>query len=251
MTTRAQIRSWTRSVLAADPRLELIESNLILTPVRHILRGIYVDRTSVSEVSTLRYYLMPLFDAPSPSRGFRWSDTVALPRNDSGEFQRCFDEACRHVVREALEGVTSIEDFVLQTTRDDLPPLLGLGGSRITRHYQEYAVALAALGRLDQARAVLAELGPDERRYRQLLESGQAMLAKRANSRIGAGEVRHAEFHLSIIANLTRLCHLLDAGNRVAIGQLLREWEHDAVKRWGVEHRWEPTPFPVELGVAD
>lgn len=251
MTTRAQVKIWTRPILAADPRLTLIGSNLVLTPVRHVLRGIYVDRTSMSYWSTLRYYLVPLFDVPTGSLGFRWSGTIPLPRNDAGDFQASFTEACQQTIDGVLDSVSTIADLVFQTTRDDLPPLLGLGGSRLTKHYREHAVALAALGRLGEARQTLAELDPDERSNRWLLESGKDTLAKRANSQLGKGEVKRAEFHLAIIDKLKPLRDLLETEDRQGIGRLLNEWEHDAANRWGVEHLWEPTPFPVELGAGD
>lgn len=251
MTTRAQVKIWTKPILSADPRLTLIGSDVVLTPVRHVLRGINVDRTSMSYRSTFRYYLVPLFDVPSPSLGFRWSSTMPLPRNDADEFLASFTSACQQAIDGVLDGVSTISDLVFQTTRDDLPPLLGLGGSRLTKHYREYAVALAALGRLEEARQTLAELDSDERRYRWLLEEGKAALARRANSQVGKGQVRHAESHIATIARLKPLRDLLDAKDRQSIGRLLNEWERDAVTRRGVAHLWEPTPFPVELGAGD
>jgi hypothetical protein len=45
---------------------------------------------------------------------------------------------------------------------------------------------------------------------------------------------------------LRKLGQLLEADASARIGELLRKWEARAVRRAGVDHLWEPTPFPFE-----
>ncbi len=53
-----------------------------------------------------------------------------------------------------------------------------------------------------------------------------------------------------MLSELKRLSVLAAAGDRIGVGALLREWEIEMIKWWGIEDLWEPTPFPVELGAG-
>ncbi|MEO5806795.1 hypothetical protein [Devosia sp.] len=56
---------------------------------------------------------------------------------------------------------------------------------------------------------------------------------------------------LNALEQLKQLAALADAGNRIAVAQMLHTWSEERVKQWGVEDLWTPLPFPIELGAGD
>lgn len=249
MTTAADIKRWTRSLLESDPTLVLVGRELIVRPVRHVVRAIVIDQTSITYRSNVRYYLAPLFFAP-PS-GFSWGRELTLARNDDPSFQTKLEQECRGVITELLAPTETVADFVRQTTSDYMSSPRSLGPLPLDRYHRYYGVCLAALGRFEEARAVLALMAEEEVAYQAMLARGKALLRKRANSRSGKFNVEHATFQLAVISQLKRLDLLLQKKDREAIGTLLRDWEQLEIRERGLDHLWEPTPFPVELGEGD
>ena len=45
-----------------------------------------------------------------------------------------------------------------------------------------------------------------------------------------------------------QLCHLFEKEEFQRIAQLFHQWEAAAAKDYGVQHLWQPSPFPFELG---
>lgn len=236
-------------MLESDPALVLVGRELILRPVRHLVRAIVIDRTSITYRSNVRYYLAPLFFAPPG--GFSWGREMQPSRNDDPSFQAELEHECRGVISELLAPVETIADFVRQTTTDYMNSPRSLGPLPLDRYHRYYGVCLAALGRFGEARAAFASMAEEEAAYSAMLARGRALLAKRANSRSGKFSVEHATYQSAIFAQLHQLDALLKQKDRQAIGALLRDWERRGVQDRGVEHLWEPTPFPVELGAGD
>lgn len=79
------------------------------------------------------------------------------------------------------------------------------------------------------------------------LAHAESEFAKRSNSASGRLYLEQATIRRDRIANLEPLLGMIRAADRTGIGALLRERERQSVKAWGVEHLWEPKPYPVEL----
>lgn len=246
MTTLVQIKKWTRPLLDADPNLVLVGRWLFLKPVRHILRGLLIDRTSAPEWSRMHYALIPLFEHPHQQMGFRWSNQLDLGRNTDPVFADEFMTKSRDVITEVLSGGETVADFVSQIERDRFPSLRGLGAYDLATFPREYCVILAALGDLDRSAALLAEVTRHEAAYRKQLSEAEAERVRRPRSSSAKYSIKWAMGELAVLEHLGLLKQVVDRRDRVAIGKLLREWERHNARLWGVEHLWEPTPFPVE-----
>lgn len=246
MTSLAQIRRWTRPLLAVDSDLVLIGRSLFIKPVRHVLRGLLIDRTSSAEWSRVYYALVPLFEYPRRQMGFRWSNQLDLGANTEPGFVDEFLTKSRGVITEVLSGGETIADFVSQIEREGFPSFRRLGGYELAAFPQEHCVVLAATGELERASAVLTQVTSQEHKYRALLRKGELERAVRPRSANAKFDIEWATSQLEIINHLQQLKEVIDREDRAGLGKLLRDWERHNAKLWGVEHLWEPTPFPVE-----
>ncbi len=245
MTTRADIRRWVRPLLATDRDLVLLGRELFLTPVHHLLRGLLIDRTRSASWSTVHYAIIPLFDCPATEKSFAWSGTLQLGENTGYSFPADFRRESDQALTD-LRCVDSISDFFGQVERNDLvvPRLFGV--HRLSTYYRDHGVALAALGRLNEASLVLQKLTADWAEYQDVLGQAEALLAKRGNNVVARFKHDRAMAELQNIEHLLALRKLIEARDRPGIGRLLRNWERHNARLWGVEQLWEPTPFPVE-----
>lgn len=247
MTTLIQIRKWTRPLLGVNSDLVLIGRNLFVEPVRHVLRGLLIDRTSSAEWLRVHYALIPLFEYPHEQKGFRWSNQLSLGRNTEPGFADEFFIKSRDVFTEVLSGGETIRGFVSQIEKEGFPSFRRLGGGYdLSAFPQEHCVVLAALGELEQASAVLAEISLQEGKYRTFLQEAEFAHAVRPRSANDKIDIQWAKTQLKIISHLQKLKDMIDRQDRAGVGTLLREWERHNARLWGVEHLWEPTPFPVE-----
>lgn len=246
MTTLTEIKKWTRPLLAADPNLVLIGRSLFLKPVRHVLRGVLIDRTSSAEWSRVHYALIPLFDYPQEQTGFRWSNQLNLGRNTEPGFAEEVVRTIHGVIAEVMSEVETIGDFVTQIGRPGFPSFRRLGDHDLATFPQEHCVVLAAMGRMDQASAILAAVTSHEADYRDVLFKAEAERAKHARSAKAKSGIEWASAELRVVGQLLELKKVVDRDDRAGVGRLLRQWERQNARLWGVEHLWEPTPFPVE-----
>lgn len=212
MTTIKQVRSWTAPLLDTDSRLVLIGRNLVIKPVRHFARGVYVDRTGDRLRPRLLFYADPLFAVPSGQSGFVWSRLQSCYRIDREGFEADFLANCRLAIEE-LSGINTILDFLEETSKIMGRPL---GPVPIYDYPPRHAVVLIALGRFEKALSILNK---------------DADLAAIQPGPIG---------ELGALVQATR------AQDRAAVADLLRKHEEQKAKAWGVEHLWERTRFPFE-----
>lgn len=244
MTTRFQIKKWTQPLLEADTRLALVGRDLVLRPVRHLVRGVYVDQTSNRLRPRLLFHVQPLFAIPSEGGSFIWSREQPARRIDEDGFEASFLVACRDGLKE-LGRVETIGDFLFEADKVMGRPF---GPVPIHRYKRRHSVVLASLGRFEDALAILAPaLRAEEPVYAEMLAQGQAALAKGHRRGIARVDITIAEANLQAIAELKPLLALLEAGDGAGIAALLRGHEKHNAKVRKVEHLWEPSPFPFEL----
>lgn len=146
-------------------------------------------------------------------------------------------------IREQLAGVESVPDLLRELSSNTW----FFDSSNITGHPLRHAVLLAADGNLAAAEGMLAAGLESERRTAAVdLAHAEREFAKRSNSGSGRVYLEQATVGRELIASLEPLLDMIRAADRAGIGAFLRERERQSVKEWGVEHLWEPMPFPVE-----
>lgn len=244
MTTFSEVKRWTRPLLDADARLVLVGRNLLLRPVGHFIRGVYVDRTSNRLQSRLMLYIQPLFSPSSPGVGFPWSREQLPHRTDDEKFAAGFLDLCRRGLAE-LDQVESIDDFLKQA---ETVTSRSFGSVSIARYPLRHAEVLAALGRFAEALSILAPAMRDEEtKWTGILARGKLGLEKKPNSWPAKSDVQHATTHLQAVVALKPLLGALVANDPAGVAELLMGHERHNAKLWKVDHLWEPTPFSFEV----
>jgi hypothetical protein len=179
-----------------------------------------------------------------------WSGYVLVGRStDEGFLDRVFEQFTQKIDRD-LKPVSTIESFYEMTLQyRQHEPMTGLW--QLSSQPEYHACVLAALGRLEEALVVAERCIEPMDRVRATIEKGQALLAKGANRSEGRYLVSVATHRMGIIVEMDRLTNLARAKDRSGVAALLHEWELQRIRLWEVEHLWEPTPFPIELGAGD
>lgn len=222
MTTVAQVRQVVQPLLQRNPDLALVGRAVVIKPIRHILRGIYIDRSLGRHSFTPRWAVVFLFE-PGAHLSFNWGGQ--LYSKSLGPWDITNPDAptalCQEVEQIALpllRPVETIDDFVAFTSKERFR-------DTYLDFYEERKIFVdVARGDLDAARAICAYFATD-----------------RAKRRYASG----MEEEYDRIANT--LCPLITANNRFGLVRLLRDWEAHSVKRLKLDKLWEPTPFPLEL----
>lgn len=237
MSTAAQVTRLVQPFLASHPEFVSVGRAIVLTPVRHVIRGIFVDRASIKSYIVPNWFVSILFRPPVA--GFTTLSqrldraTGDLDRGDAqarllGEMERALSEVL--IDAETVESLFE-----------------AAGKSSVGMHPEIRCLVLAALGRFAEAGENLAH----HIAFLQHQHDG-SVAAWRKLTRVGSKnwqrQLQFRQRERQCIVELEQLCSLVTAGDRKAVALLLHEWEATAVKRQKVEHLWEPTPFPVELG---
>jgi hypothetical protein len=230
MTTAAQVKKAVKPLLDRHPDLAISDRWIIVKPVRHIVRGLIIDRTRDRDVFNPRWCVMHLFDVrrtiflnwgfeiyqPQKKGLWLWSNSTSVPT---------LLGVIEEDVLPKLRAIQTISDLVARLpeiwryigdTRD--PPLSFWPDTKV--------IFDVALGDLDAARKPCADRIPniDPETY------------------FKGDEEDHAT-----VRRLKELCARLAADDRNGLAALLHDWEATTVKNLKLEHLWEPTPFPLEL----
>jgi hypothetical protein len=218
MTTAAQAKRLLRPLLAANSDLSLVGRLLAIKPVQHILRGVFLDATSDRNQFRPTWAVVFLFH-PGAGFHFNWSAEIYAGTGHGWLIsEEGVDEAlCEAIEREALpllRPVQSIDDFVSFTSKERFLSTW-LDGYPYRR-----VLIDAARGDFDAANA-LCEMMADQR------------------SRSSYWAEQYDPILIHIWPHIKR-------HNRIALAEVLHEWEFEAVKREKLEGIWEPTPFPIE-----
>ena len=246
MTTFSEVKQWTRPLLAADPRLVLSGRNLVLNPVGHFIRGVYIDRTGNRLRSKLIFYIHPLFAPSNSGVSFRWNRNQMPYQTDDERFEADFLDLCKTGLAE-LDQLNTIADFLKQA---ETVTSRSFGNVPISRFPLRHAEVLAALGCCEEALSILAPaMRGEEATANRILASAEAQLDSKPRSLVAKDSIAHATMRLQLVARLKPLLHLLEADDHAGVAALLRNHEHQGAKLWKVEHLWVPSPFPFEDGL--
>jgi hypothetical protein len=220
MTTAADIKKLIAPILARHSDLALAKRYLVIKPVRHIVRGILIDRTSgkdgLTPFWTADFLAYPMAGVTVGS-GSSWFPNVGHSFSTTQtDLAERLSAAIEDFALPKLRPVVSITDYVHHATEyvqnriNDLRPL----------SLEKLAIDLA-LGDLESAMSICEQQLPKEVAWRK------------------SGFGHEIDHYL-------RIHPLVRDMNYRAIIDVLREWEADAVKRLALGAVWERTPFPIE-----
>jgi len=236
MSTTADMKRLLQPYVDRHDDLALVGRAVIIKPVRHLICGFFVDRTS-AKTSLDPFWYVSLMYAPWMHKGFSWAG-YDLVRHTNLE-----DKATPADIFQAM-------DIAFAELRGILDGCSAFG------------IKLKAFRKLE-----------DFPIYRGLVQAAEGDFQRAVEdlSRYAAGEANHVQDKLDFIEKHTRprgrprqrqlatleciktnlnaietLISLLKERDRQGIANLLREWERGTATAWQIEHLWEPTPFPFE-----
>lgn len=245
MTTIAEVKRWTRPILAEHPDLALKPRLLYLYPVHHIYRTIMFmgssDRTHPKPKSN--YDL--LFAPPSARSNDNWNRELIAGWSTDADFPDRLARVIRESLDDELRPLGTIEGLYAFMGRDAAD--WGYLPERLSHAAPLHAVTLAALGRLSEA-CTVAQTHIDNNEGEQLrrLAAAQAMLVKPREKYRAELMIKSASYFLRPMNELRQLIAVAKVNDRGAVAALLHQWESQNARRHDIEDAWEPTPFPLE-----
>lgn len=221
MTTAAEVKKLAKLLLDTHPNLALSGRTIVVRPVTHVLRGIFIDRTRSKEFFSVYCLLDLLFRTDfGPNLGIgpelyrkngRWDLTSQGIEKD---LVKIFNIEALPLLEQA-SSLRAYEDYVLETKRD----------AAIVAGSVSAAELKVALGELEVA----------------------ASLAERFIKNFEARIERLEPFELNYLKAAKELYALILRGDRRALAEHLHANEKRNVERLKIAHLHERTPFPLEL----
>jgi hypothetical protein len=211
-----QIKTLIRPLLERHSDLAMWGRWIVVKPVRHVFRGILLDRTSGADFTWAKLAVRHLFEF-SRTIPLDWgADYPWLDLSKPEHLEYLIDGIDRVSLPE-LRPVQTIEDLVAYVDKHRARHwLFDMPDTRV--------IFDAALGNLDDAKAI-AEENIDR------WSSEDPLWDQEDRQRM---------------AGLVQLHDCLVRGDTAGIAGLLHEWEAATVGRNKLESLWEPTPFPLE-----
>ncbi len=228
MTTKRDVQRILAPLATRHGDLAVVGRYIVLTPIRHYLRAVQVDRTGSAHVVNPRWFVYPMF------KPWRFANPTwgCLLYRRSGSWRASDpevpDELREEIERNALpilRSITSFADFTSLIRRGWTSP----GKTHadwIMHHGSDKIVMHVALGEIEQARE----------------------LATVHLSRLPDPSPKDADSYARHLFGLKRLKALLDAEDRSGMITVLHEWEAETVRNMKLEAYWQPSPFPIERG---
>lgn len=224
MTTVAQVRQAVQPLLQRNSDLALVGRLVVIKPVHHILRGVYIDRSIDPGLFVPTATAIFMFK-PCKYITLHWGELVyRRGRGGSGVWDVADPQTpaimCEEIEAQALaplRPIKSIDDFVGFTSKERFPDtFLDL--------YEDLKIYIdVARGDLDAARSICEYMTTDRARRAYLPDMQEAY------DRI-----------------TQELCPLVAANDHAGLARLLHGYEAQSVKNLKVEKFWERTPFPFE-----
>ncbi|MDR6634056.1 hypothetical protein J2X72_002856 [Phyllobacterium sp. 1468] len=280
MTTISQVSQTLKPVLARNPDVVLMGRFLFLKPVRHMLKGIYIDRSSdknefvtIAEVNLILldqgrwknarcerlygFYVEPgelskLENFPMIGKSIPHPDSSVGKMRVTWDMRRAIlDHNQNHEKPKHRDDEVRIEVVCWDITR---PASIELMYEMIE---EDVLPNLRKIVSFDDFETFAAAIGPaDEFPYktstfeRMLMATaaGHFDKAQELWNSIEQKPVYPAGRLLEILIAENPTFHLaLLAGDRAALAKIFHDWEAQSVRSYGIESFWERTPFPLEL----
>lgn len=220
MTTAADVKRLVQPLLARNPDLVLVGRLVVIQPVRHILRGILIDRVSWKHGFRPHWFATFLF-APQTDFSLDYGDWLFPEPPVQWDIDRA---------NIAEEFARRVEAFALPRLR----PVLTVD------HFLDYAVkGPFFFGTFDRDQLGLAYVH---------LARGDFAGADAACDALRKVPNRWSVQFRGAHAFVTKmLCPLCAARDRAEIARRFHAWEAETVRNIKLEKLWEPTPLPIEL----
>lgn len=221
MTTQRQVDKLLKPLLERHDDLIQVKRWVYLKPIRHVVRGILIERISSAAQFRLWWAVVNLCEpyerVPLNWATWAWPKTPGMWRWDDPLLQEKFIEI---VEEEALPGLKAIE------TLDDFYEFASSPEHFSATYFSSYHLRTVgvdiARGRLDAARSTCEELIEGRTKW------NLAIMPEEFERITG------------------QLCPLLAADDYEGMARLLHEWEAYTAEKLGITDIWEPTPFPLE-----
>src|SRR5262245_61742529 len=115
MTTVAQVRQAVRPLLDRNPDLALVGRLILIKPVNHLLRGVYIDRSLDPSTFSPTWLIVPMFRCGAHVI-FNWGQRLCEPshgpwdiRNPATPQVMCED--IEHKALPLVRSIQTIDDF--------------------------------------------------------------------------------------------------------------------------------------------
>ena len=220
MTTVAQVKQAARPLLERNSDLTLVGRMIVVKPVRHILRGVYMARSIDATTFTPTWFVVFMFEYKAHPT-FNWGGRLYNQAHGPWDIRNPATPQvmCDEIESEALPLLRPIQ------TIDDFAAFVSKERFRVTcleNWVIRKVVVDIARGDFDSALAICAEFPREHPAVPSpLYEDHDAVLPV--------------------------LRPLLEANDRAGLARVLHQWESDSVKACKLEKVWESTLFPFEL----
>jgi hypothetical protein len=212
-----------RPLLQRHSDLVMVGPWIMIKPVRHVLRGIILDRTGEAIRFRPTWAIIFLCE-PKDSFSLNWGALLSNRSPKPGLWEwsdPSLQETLYAVIEQEalplLRPIETLDDFAAFTSSRERFP-----GTYLDGYHLRQIVVDVARGDFEAARAICAELIAGRTKWSMPDMS--------------------AEFD-----RITKvLCPLLATNDVAGMVRLLREWEAYSVKQLKLEAIWEPAAFPVE-----
>lgn len=241
MSTAKQVGDIVRPFLERHSDFVLVGRSVVMKPVRHLMRWFLIDRTSIKGYIQPSWYVSATFGPPPKyllsvgTRMARGVGYVGDPDTRSGLLEEMALVASEILRPANLDGLSALAWKA--------EPVFGPGATG-------FCMPLIANGRFAEALPYVTQAIE-----RVDFSVQQRLSALKRHSRLDSRPARLDAYSLEQSLEAQRsfktLHALLLSGNPSAIAELLHKWEAAAVRAANVEHLWQPSPFPFELGTDD
>lgn len=243
-TRPADIRRYVKPLLKVRDDLVLIDRRLVIRPVRHLLRGVYFERSSHPFIFNLSRTIKPLYVSSREWFGHGGRFGVTGWRVYESYFQALLEAELAQEGFERVGRVTTLSEF-----RAYLEPTLPYDGD------EAYVVTALLCGERERAAEHLERL--KERRARSTESHYQDLLERKAR-----GEVwEHQDLMMRELEKERRegdsyylkMRDLFDSFTRDVETFCAQRHAEEAnnAKKLKLDGIWEPSPFPIELPAAE
>ena len=251
MTTVAQVKRVTRPLLKRNPDLALVGRLVVIKPVHHLLRGIFIGRTpdpivfDPAWIANFLFKPVPSYIAPWAEI---WGDRLVATRRVQPDFTKLsvFRARARIMVAQMTLPIHERRYPKSWGEWEANDPTIAAKMCKVIE--QEALPMLRGLRSIEDFVAFAA----DKTRFPRTHLEGNCREAPFVYA--AQGDIAAALATCTRLATqrpdapiVKELLPLLRDGDRPGVAKLLHVWEAAAVKRLKLERYWEPTPFPIEL----
>jgi len=220
-TRPADIKRYLKPLLKLRPDLALVGRRLIIRPVRHLLRGALLDRTSDRYGFRLWWFVKPLY---------------------YGVYGIGHGERCLYGKAEGIGHGARIHDRAWKVYEPDFEPLLI---DCLAADAFDHVGAITSLS--DLARDVENDVDKASWLLDALILSGE-----REKLDATLDKLEHSDSYAApYLRGLAKRTRAIVAEGTAALFSRFHSMESEAAREMGLAHIWEATPFPAELSDTD